>query len=309
MSAVKKVLVYIRKTPSSIPVIGQFTDCVVDILSNDESNHAFVTCEVKDNKLILSPTNDRDTECKNSPPLLKGSLLTHPSFCPISHLPPTDIPAIPPEVLTRGIDVGVVTLLESSDSRVLLTRRAKHMRTFPGIWVPPGGHIEDGEGLLEAGLRELGEETGLKVNVSSWHVLCLWESVYPHTLSLGQPKRHHIVVYLHLRVDERSDVMDKRICLDKNEVDGSVWIDEHLVSAMERNGMDVMDGRLERNDSEMEERFVGMKILDTEGLTVDSRMPLSVFVATAPKLGKDIERLSTGTKYACIQWLNYCKNR
>jgi len=302
MSAVKKVLVYIRKAPSSIPVIGQFTDCVVDILSNDSPNHAFVTCELLDNKLTLTPTSKRNIECNSSEnplPQLKGSLLTHPSFCPILNLPPKDLPAIPSDVLNRGIDVGVVTLLESSDNRVLLTRRAKHMRTFPGVWVPPGGHIEGGEGLLEAGLRELGEETGLQVNVDSWHVLCLWESVYPHTLSLGQPKRHHIVVYLHLRVDESSHVMDRRICLDMTEVDGSVWVDQQLVSDMERNE--------ERSDGGDNERFVGMKTLDSKGFTIDSKMPLSVFTATAPKLGQDIERISTGTKYACIQWLNFCK--
>ena len=105
----------------------------------------------------------------------------------------------------------MVVILETRDSQVLLTRRASHMRTFPGVWVPPGGHIELGETLLEAGLRELQvrllghysegsvlssqEETGLDVGglVETSEVLCLWESVFPYILSMGQPRRHHIV--------------------------------------------------------------------------------------------------------------------
>ena len=39
------------------------------------------------------------------------------------------------------IGVGVGVIVESQDGRVLITRRAKHMRTFPGVWVPPGGHV------------------------------------------------------------------------------------------------------------------------------------------------------------------------
>ena len=62
---------------------------------------------------------------------------------------------LPAETSQRGVDVGVVVILESRDREVLVTRRAAHMRTFPGVWVPPGGHIEQGETLLEAGLREL----------------------------------------------------------------------------------------------------------------------------------------------------------
>ena len=117
--------------------------------------------------------------------------------------------------------------LETNDENILLTRRAKHMRTFPGIWVPPGGHIEADESLLEAGLRELREETGLDVldDIRSDSVLCLWESVYPYMLSMGLPKRHHVVVYLHIKVSvSKTDLMDK-IRLDKEEVDAGMWLD------------------------------------------------------------------------------------
>ena len=98
----------------------------------------------RDNKLVL---------WRDSSP--SSTLLTHPPFCPIKCLTPTALSQLPAATVQRGVDVGVVVLLESRDGEVLLTRRAKHMRTFPDIWVPPGGHIEQGETLLEAGLREL----------------------------------------------------------------------------------------------------------------------------------------------------------
>lgn len=50
-----------------------------------------------------------------------------------------------PETLLRGVDCGAVTLVESADGKVLLIRRPETLRTFPGIWVPPGGHVEEGE--------------------------------------------------------------------------------------------------------------------------------------------------------------------
>ncbi len=48
-----------------------------------------------------------------------------------------------------------------SEDRILITRRNKKMKSFPGAWVLPGGHVEMKEELEEAGLRELFEETGL----------------------------------------------------------------------------------------------------------------------------------------------------
>ena len=38
------------------------------------------------------------------------------------------------------------------------------MRTFPNVWVPPGGSIEGSDrSLLEAGARELKEEVGIDI--------------------------------------------------------------------------------------------------------------------------------------------------
>ena len=72
----------------------------------------------------------------------------------------------------------------------MLTRRAAHMRTFPNIWVPPGGGIDWNEAsLLAAGLRELKEETNLEVieqDIVNCKPLCMWESVYPTMLSIGR---------------------------------------------------------------------------------------------------------------------------
>ena len=90
-------------------------------------------------------------------------------------------------------------LLETFDGSILLTRRASHMRTFPNIWVPPGGSIDwDEESLFAAGLRELQEETNLQFadeDIVSCKPLCMWESMYPTMLSKGICTKSSIIVY------------------------------------------------------------------------------------------------------------------
>uniref|UniRef100_A0A3B4WL38 Nudix hydrolase domain-containing protein n=1 Tax=Seriola lalandi dorsalis TaxID=1841481 RepID=A0A3B4WL38_SERLL len=51
---------------------------------------------------------------------------------------PLKAAAIPLDVQQRGVDVGVAILLQTANQRVLLTRRAKELRIFPNVWVPPG---------------------------------------------------------------------------------------------------------------------------------------------------------------------------
>ncbi|XP_045438918.1 nucleoside diphosphate-linked moiety X motif 17 isoform X2 [Pipistrellus kuhlii] len=124
--------------------------------------------------------------------------LQRPAFCPFAALdrqpapPGTALPA------DRDVDLAVAVVLQSSDQAVLLTRRTRTLRVSPNLWVPPGGHVEPGEALLDAGLRELWEESGLQLppDQFSWVPLGLWESAYPPRLSWGPPRYHHIVLYL-----------------------------------------------------------------------------------------------------------------
>lgn len=84
---------------------------------------------------------------------------------------------------------------------VLLTRRPSSMRSFPRAWVLPGGGVDASDvGVSAAAVRELEEETGLKIVggagreeegaadilaageaacLGTTRLLCLWESCYP----------------------------------------------------------------------------------------------------------------------------------
>lgn len=53
------------------------------------------------------------------------------------------------------------------DGCVLLTKRKNETRNFPRAWVLPGGHLEAGETLEQGAIRELFEETGIEIEISS----------------------------------------------------------------------------------------------------------------------------------------------
>jgi 8-oxo-dGTP diphosphatase len=55
----------------------------------------------------------------------------------------------------------LVFLLNGSD--VLLIERSAQARLFPGYYNGIGGHVERGEDVLAAAMREVTEETGLRV--------------------------------------------------------------------------------------------------------------------------------------------------
>jgi|SRR5471032_1071389 8-oxo-dGTP diphosphatase len=55
----------------------------------------------------------------------------------------------------------IVNGLLLADGKVLLARRSPARKAYPGLWSFPGGHVEVGENLQEALVREMREELGI----------------------------------------------------------------------------------------------------------------------------------------------------
>lgn len=184
-AAITRLQVYLKKSNNQ-KTIANFGECIVKFFGFAEKGSGYVgLTQEKDGFVVHELTSIDDSN---------AILLRHASECPVYKM--TNTAALSQETKDKGVAIGVAVLLTSLDQCVLVTRRAPHMRTFPGVWVPPGGHVEPGEALLAAGLRELKEETGLELQDTSHHFLGLWESVYPHKLEFGQPMRQHLVIYL-----------------------------------------------------------------------------------------------------------------
>ncbi|XP_049660240.1 nucleoside diphosphate-linked moiety X motif 17 isoform X5 [Accipiter gentilis] len=229
------------------------------------------------------------------------ALLKRPSFCPAKRLGEQPELALPAELRGRGVAAGVAVLLQTSTGRILLTRRAGTLSIFPNVWVPPGGHVEPDEELLDVGLRELEEETGLHLEVGtfSWKMLGLWESIYPPMLSQGLPRRHHIVTYLLLLSTESHEQLEARMCPSESEVSAYAWLEPPVLEAIAatEDGAESL-----RNGPSVLPATVGITEL-SNGSSSTTQLPTSTFLNTAPAEGEDVERVSTGTKFALQLWL------
>lgn len=67
------------------------------------------------------------------------------------------------ERITAHAGILVPILETVTGPELLFTVRARHLRRHPGQIAFPGGHVEPGETLLEAALRETEEEVGVTV--------------------------------------------------------------------------------------------------------------------------------------------------
>nr|XP_053653026.1 nucleoside diphosphate-linked moiety X motif 17-like [Cherax quadricarinatus] len=325
-SSITRTVVHLRKDRGKPFQPAKFGKCLLEYFGIHD-DFGRVECYIEDNIVYLQPAasssqgkpRNTHTDHRNSQPM--GFRFQHPPFCVAHKIKPEEKEALPPEILERGVDVGVCILLEAAERCLLMTRRAQHMRTFPGVWVPPGGHVEKGETLEEAGLREVMEETGLHVILkkaeaeneisapkenprSSFmleegcRVLGLWESLYPPVLYMGLPQRHHLVVYLHLKAPLMTSDLQRRLKLNNEEVDASLWLTQEMAEV-------VVYG-----SSRPASRDIPITLVNTGGEHAQGILNPKALRKKMPEPGFEVERLTTGTRYALKLWLQelYVRN-
>uniref|UniRef100_A0A8C3NRT2 Nudix hydrolase domain-containing protein n=1 Tax=Cyanoderma ruficeps TaxID=181631 RepID=A0A8C3NRT2_9PASS len=224
------------------------------------------------------------------------TVLKRPPFCPakLGGATPGDRGGHP------GVAAAVAVLLEAACGHVLLTRRAATLRHFPNVWVPPGECEDGGQELW--GLRELAEETGLHLEPGtfSWRLLGLWESLFPPTLTWGPPRCHHIVTYLGLRSAEPRQQLQARLCPSPCEVSAVAWLEPLVLEAIAATE-DGAEGSESGSFPGELPPTVGITELSTDGFR-SSRIPTGILLRRAPARGPDLERVSTGTKFALGRW-------
>ncbi|XP_047640780.1 nucleoside diphosphate-linked moiety X motif 17 isoform X3 [Phacochoerus africanus] len=221
--AAARVLLLLSGRPESV----SFAQSVCGLLGARPGLGPWPThCSLKRGQLVLS--------ARPFPGASARLPLQRPPFCPFAAL--EQQPGAPAAKLpmNRGVDLGVAVILQSSDQTVLLTRRTGTLNVFPNLWVPPGGHVEPDEELLEGGLRELWEESGLQLPQGqfSWTPLGLWESAYPPRLSWGLPKYHHIILYLLVISQETQQQLQAQIQPNPREVSALMWLGPDVAAAV-----------------------------------------------------------------------------
>ncbi len=87
-----------------------------------------------------------------------------------------------------GLAVGAV--IEDDAGRLLLMKRSVRCNHFAGQWETPGGKVKDGESFDCALLREVEEETGLRIELTG--VLGAAEFGLPHI--------HVVILYMRARL-------------------------------------------------------------------------------------------------------------
>ena len=117
--------------------------------------------------------------------------------------------------------IPVVECLIVRDGKVLLLKRSETSKKFPGYWIGPGGHVDENEDILTAAIREVEEETGVKVGDAEIKLKAI--AIGNHS-DRGET---YLVHYFLIRLDSDQTIID-------SDEGGSSWIPTKEVLTMDK---------------------------------------------------------------------------
>jgi len=122
------------------------------------------------------------------------------------------------EKFPRGVEVAGGVIVENNTGKILLVKSPK----WHNKWTLPGGHIEPGEKIEEALLREAEEEVGL--NLKSLGIIDFSELI--DSKDFHRPA--HFICFTILCKTDTTD-----ITLDNVELTEFVWVDPREASKLD----------------------------------------------------------------------------
>mmetsp|Transcript_1578 Transcript_1578/g.2294 ORF Transcript_1578/g.2294 Transcript_1578/m.2294 type:complete len:267 (-) Transcript_1578:651-1451(-) len=168
-----------------------------------------------------TPTNFQDPS-PAQPYISSRMMLGHACDCPCQN------PFAVLDERKQFTGLGVVCMLLCKDTNtILLTRRPKHMRSFPRAWVMPGGGVDGNDKTLRhAAARELFEETGFSVDPQQGKPIGMWESVYPTSRSSNKAiTGHYLVIFFLFELESHtSETKQEILRFEDQEVDAAIWL-------------------------------------------------------------------------------------
>lgn len=180
---------------------------------------------------------------------------------PFEHGPECSLSKKPYIATQKRVSLASVGVVMDKDENVLITRRNKHLKSFPSCWVFPGGHKEKNEDFSDTMLREVYEETGIhiiKKNSEYYYnehkaevvSIFIYESIYPNCDNV---KYQTLIVFYKVKIPLQYSELAVKIQF--SEVDAYAWIalkDMYMMSFEKDINIEVNGFIYNKNLNEME---------------------------------------------------------
>ena len=129
-------------------------------------------------------------------------------------------------------------------NKILMVKEAK--KKCYGQWNYPAGHMEEGEKITDAAIRETFEETGCKVVLTGVLPIC----------SFNKPEGTRILVKF------TADVIEENITFDTDEILDVQWIDMDTIKHMSREELRSYDINIAHLKALEENKIFPLEIFD-----------------------------------------------